>query len=85
MTREEAIEELNRLNMHVAFHENFWESTKERIIKALEMANEELEKPEIVPCEKCAYVKSCRKVIILKNRTYKLVKWCSNGTERKKP
>ena len=40
---------------------------------------------EPTPCEKCIHVKSCRKVIILKNRTYKLVKYCSQGAERREP
>lgn len=40
---------------------------------------------EPTPCEKCIHVKSCRKVIILKNRTYKLIKYCSQGAERREP
>lgn len=52
--------------------------------EALDMAIEALEN-EPVPCEKCIHVKSCRKVIILKDKRYKLIRYCSNGVERKKP
>ena len=50
--------------------------------EAIDMAIEALEN-EPIPCEKCIHVKSCRKVIILKNRTYKLIKYCSEGMEKK--
>jgi hypothetical protein len=52
--------------------------------KAIDMAIEALEN-EPVPCEKCIHVKSCRKVILLKDKRYKLIRYCSNGVERKKP
>lgn len=52
--------------------------------KSLDMAIEALQN-EPIHCEKCIHVKSCRKVIILKNRTYKLVKYCSQGAERREP
>jgi hypothetical protein len=55
-----------------------------KLPEALDMAIEALEN-EPVPCEKCIHVKSCRKVILLKNRTYRLVKYCSQGAERKEP
>lgn len=60
--------------------------TKENYAKidAFNMAIEALENKPI-PCERCIHVKSCRKVIILKNRTYKLVKYCSQGAERREP
>lgn len=50
--------------------------------QAIGMAIEALQNRP-TPCEKCVHVKSCRKVIILKNRTYKLIKYCSQGVERK--
>jgi len=57
---------------------------KEKVSAVISMAIEALEnKP--TPCEKCIHVKSCRKVIILKNRTYKLIKYCSQGAERREP
>jgi hypothetical protein len=52
--------------------------------EALDMAIEALEN-EPIPCEKCIHVKSCRKVILLKDKRYKLIRYCSNGVERKKP
>ena len=52
--------------------------------KAIDMAIEALEN-EPVPCEKCIHVKSCRKVILLKDKRYKLIRYCSEGVERKKP
>lgn len=52
--------------------------------KAIDMAIEALEN-EPVPCERCIHVKSCRKVILLKDKRYKLIRYCSNGVERKKP
>lgn len=52
--------------------------------EAIDMAIEALQ-DRPTPCEKCIHVKSCRKVIILKNRTYKLIKYCSQGAERREP
>ena len=75
MTREEAIYELRN-----AFKYNVDDS----FMVACDMAIEALQN-EPTPCERCIHVKSCRKVIILKNRTYKLVKYCSQGAERKEP
>lgn len=50
--------------------------------EALDMAIEALEN-EPIPCERCIHVKSCRKVIILKDKRYKLIRYCSQGAERK--
>ena len=73
MTREEAIQILSDL-----------QDGSGQTYEAIRMAIEALEnKP--TPCEKCIHVKSCRKVIILKNRTYKLIKYCSQGAERREP
>lgn len=83
MTREEAIKWIDdrmcygRGTFTINHPPNFdecWEAGR--------MAIEAL-KNEPIPCEKCIHVKSCRKVIILKNRTYKLVKYCSQGVKRK--
>ena len=79
MTREEAIQILSTRDwsgMLCGYTSGYTE--------ALDMAIEALEN-EPIPCAKCIHVKSCRKVIILKNRTYKLVRYCSEGAERKKP
>ena len=78
MTREEAIYRLKN---------TAWLGTnadREETEQAVDMAIEALQN-EPTPCEKCIHVKSCRKVIILKNLTYKLVKYCSQGAERKEP
>lgn len=91
MTREEAhtLLEIMAINLTGAIassEEPVTEQTKlmAKQIEAIDMAIEALEnKP--TPCEKCIHVKSCRKVVILKNRTYKLVKYCSQGAERKEP
>lgn len=77
MTREEAVKHLEK-DSYMRLRANADE------LEALDMAIEALEnKP--TPCEKCIHVKSCRKVIILKNRTYKLIKYCSQGAERREP
>lgn len=74
MKREEAIQVLTDIKR----------IRSDEISEAVDMAIEALQdKP--TPCEKCIHVKSCRKVIILKNRTYKLIKYCSQGAERKEP
>lgn len=52
--------------------------------EALDMAIEALEN-EPIPCERCIHVKSCRKVILLKDKRYKLIRYCSQGVERKEP
>ena len=78
MTKEKAIKVLNTYDV------NFDEYRAEEIADAIDMAIEALQN-EPTPCEKCIHVKSCRKVIILKNRTYKLVKYCSQGAERREP
>lgn len=79
MTREEAIQILSTRDAHGVLC-----GYTSGVTEALDMAIESLEnKP--TPCEKCIHVKSCRKVIILKNRTYKLIKYCSQGVERRKP
>lgn len=79
MTREEAIQILSTRDAHGVLC-----GYTSGVTEALDMAIEALEnKP--TPCEKCIHVKSCRKVIILKNRTYKLIKYCSQGVERRKP
>lgn len=75
MTRDEAIELLEDIDG--AIEDNHGRDYDE----AFRMAIETL-KNEPVPCEKCIHVKSCRKVIILKNRTYKLIKYCSQGVEK---
>ena len=78
MTREEAISVLEAIRqLHYLF--TFTEEDNE----AIEMAISALQ-DRPTPCEKCIHVKSCRKVIILKNRTYKLIKYCSQGAERVK-
>lgn len=78
MTKEEAIRQI----------ENRWSimdyGESEALGEALDMAIEALQ-DRPTPCEKCIHVKSCRKVIILKNRTYKLIKYCSQGAERREP
>lgn len=79
MTKEEAIEILSTRDwsgMLCGYTSGYTE--------ALDMAIEALQN-EPTPCEKCIHVKSCRKVIILKNRTYRLIRYCSQGVERKKP
>lgn len=76
MTKDKAIENIKLLMEIDSYPKDFAD--------ALLMAIEALEnKPTL--CEKCIHVKSCRKVIILKNRTYKLVKYCSQGAERREP
>lgn len=86
MNREEAIWWVNHLfeiRKEEYFNKGMMKDAKE-VEEAQHMAIEALEnKP--TPCEKCIHVKSCRKVIILKNRTYKLIKYCSQGAERRKP
>ena len=80
MTKEKAIEQLQNCKELILQNDKDW--LDERDIPIIDMAIEALEnKP--TPCEKCIHVKSCRKVIILKNRTYKLVRYCSQGAERK--
>lgn len=77
MTRNEAIQILdNERNAYII--------KGCQLDKAIDMAIEAL-KNEPVPCEKCIHVKSCRKVILLKDRRYKLIRYCSKGVERKKP
>lgn len=77
MTRNEAIQILdNERNAYII--------KGCQLDKAIDMAIEALEN-EPVPCEKCIHVKSCRKVILLKDKRYKLIRYCSNGVERKKP
>ena len=77
MTRHEAIQILdNERNAYII--------KGCQLDKAIDMAIEALEN-EPVPCERCIHVKSCRKVILLKDRRYKLIRYCSNGVERKKP
>ena len=77
MNREEAIKILSTRDAHGVLC-----GYTSGVTEALDMAIEALEnKP--TPCEKCIHVKSCRKVIILKNRTYKLIKYCSQGAERR--
>ena len=77
MTRNEAIQILdNERNAYII--------KGCQLDKAIDMAIEALEN-EPVPCEKCIHVKSCRKVILLKDRRYKLIRYCSKGVERKKP
>ena len=76
MTKEEAIELLEDLDGAIEDnHGRDYDEAFRMAIKAL--------KNEPVPCEKCIHVKSCRKVIILRNRTYKLIKYCSQGVEKK--
>ena len=72
MTNKEAIKILEGLAVPVGA-----ESAFDMAIEALQ------NKP--THCDKCIHVKSCRKVIILKNRTYKLIKYCSQGAERREP
>ena len=78
MTREEAIELLEDLDG--AIEDNHGRDYDEAFRMAIEALQD---RP--TPCEKCIHVKSCRKVIILKNRTYKLIKYCSQGAERREP
>jgi hypothetical protein len=76
MTKDKAIENIKLLMEIDSYPKDFAD--------ALIMAIEALEnKP--TTCEKCIHVKSCRKVIILKNGTYKLIKYCSQGAERRNP
>ena len=75
MTRKEAIRLIGWLKCT---------TNREDDLEAIDMAIEALENEQIT-CEKCIHVKSCRKVIILKNRTYKQVKYCSHAVERRKP
>ena len=77
MTREEAIQALNEIfdDSDFSRYEAWYGTAMDMAIKALQN--------EPTPCEKCIHVKSCRKVIILKNRTYKLIKYCSQGAERR--
>ena len=82
MTREKAIEQLQYCKGLIK--QNGQVYLDERDFPLLDMAIEALQ-TEPTPCEKCIHVKSCRKIIILKNRTYKLVKYCSQGAERVKP
>lgn len=77
MTREEAIRQIEQVGWALS---GFLRDAER---DALDLAIEALEN-EPVPCEKCIHVKSCRKVIILKNRTYKLIRYCSQGVEREK-
>ena len=77
MTRHEAIQILdNERNAYII--------KGCQLDKAIDMAIEALEN-EPIPCERCIHVKSCRKVILLKDRRYKLIRYCSKGVERKKP
>lgn len=77
MTRHEAIQILdNERNAYII--------KGCQLDKAIDMAIEALEN-EPIPCEKCIHVKSCRKVILLKDKRYKLIRYCSNGVEREKP
>lgn len=83
MTREEAIRHIRDLiaeNNSIAPNMTVFEQEKEALYMAIEALQD---RP--TPCEKCIHVKSCRKVIILKNRTYKLIKYCSQGAERREP
>ena len=83
MNREEAILHIEKIKEFLTSPKICWSKNDNKIV-ALDMAIEALEnKP--TPCEKCIHVKSCRKVIILKNRTYKLIKYCSQGSERREP
>lgn len=86
MTTEEAIWWVNHLfeiHKEEYFNKGMMEYAKE-VEQAQHMAIEAMENTP-TPCEKCIHVKSCRKVIILKNRTYKLIKYCSQGAERREP
>lgn len=76
MKREEAIQVLQTALTSPFIYGEYADS--------INMAIEALENKPI-PCERCIHVKSCRKVIILKNRTYKLIKYCSQGAERREP
>ena len=76
MKKEEAIELLEDLDGAIEDNQGRdYDEAFRMAIKAL--------KNELVPCEKCIHVKACRKIIILKNRTYKLIKYCSQGVEKK--
>lgn len=78
MNREEAIK---LIDTHTVC---FYNEIDSPTLQSLHLAIEALQdKP--TPCEKCIHAKSCRKVIILKNRTYKLIKYCSQGAERREP
>ena len=81
MTMEEAIKIIDCYD--IGFYDLSGEKIPaDKLAEAFDMAIEAMEsKP--TPCEKCIHVKSCRKVIILKNRTYKLIKYCSQGAEKK--
>ena len=79
LTREEAIRILSTRDAHGVLC-----GYTSGVTEALDMAISALENRP-TPCEKCIHVKSCRKVIILKNRTYKLIKYCSQGAERRNP
>ena len=83
MTMEEAIKIIDCYD--IGFYDLSGEKIPaDKLAEAFDMAIEAMEsKP--TPCEKCIHVKSCRKVIILKNMTYKLIKYCSQGAERRKP
>lgn len=85
MTRKEAIKLIEHISIAFVPTDQYGDyDDPQPYEEALDMAIQALEnKP--TPCEKCVHVKSCRKVIILKNRTYKLVKYCSQGAERKEP
>lgn len=85
MTKEEAKKLLTYMMISYIPKDQYGDyDDQEPYEQAVDMAIEALEnKP--TPCEKCIHVKSCRKVIILKNRTYKLIKYCSQGVERRKP
>lgn len=89
MNREEAIERFENVKANALVQKasgvsEYWQNEIDGTVEAIDMAIEALEnKP--TPCEKCIHVKSCRKVIILKNRTYKLIKYCSQGAERREP
>lgn len=84
MTKEEAIRVLEDNRPSIIFEDKDAQKRMAELCQAIDMATEALEnKP--TPCEKCIHVKSCRKVIILKNRTYKLIKYCSQGVERRNP
>ena len=84
MTKEEATAYWKQRSEHI---HNWLEENEDadfigEYVEAIDMAIEALQ-DRPTPCEKCIHVKSCRKVIILKNRTYKLIKYCSQGAERK--
>ena len=86
MNREEAINRFKeiRQSFSISIAQSKFYPSKAILDELCDMAIKALQN-EPTPCEKCIHVKSCRKVIILKNRTYKLVKYCSQGAERKEP